>query len=123
MQHVFANAECFGRELDITDKEKVTRTIKALIPDVVINVLAYTDVYGCEENIDHALSVNGEALEYTSRVCSETGAILIRFSIDYVFDGTLNVYRESDISNPINVYGRSKLPGETNIIENMVSIS
>jgi len=65
---------------------KVTRTIKALNPDVVINAAAYTDVDGCEENIGHALSVNGEALEYFSRVCSEIGAILVHFSTDYVFD-------------------------------------
>ena len=84
---------------------KVTRTIKALNPDMVINAAAYTDV----------------DLEYISRVCSEIGAILIRFSTDYVFGGTLNEYRESDTPNPINVYGRSKVLGETNIIQNMES--
>ena len=47
LQHAFANAECSGRELDITDKDKVTRTIKVLNPDVVINAAAYTDEEDC----------------------------------------------------------------------------
>ena len=116
---VFPGAECFGKELDITEKEAVIKTITASKPNVVINAAAYTDVDGCQDNMDHALRVNGEALAYIATACCESGAKLVHFSTDYVFDGTKQEYRESDATNPINVYGRSKLLGEQNIMEHM----
>ncbi|MCL7414126.1 MAG: dTDP-4-dehydrorhamnose reductase [ANME-2 cluster archaeon] len=119
LQGVFPGAECFGKELDITEKEVVLKTITASKPNVVINAAAYTDVDGCEDNVDHALRVNGEALAYIATACCESGAKLVHFSTDYVFDGTKQEYRESDATNPINVYGRSKLLGEQNIMEHM----
>ena len=119
LAHVFPDAKCFGRELDITDREKVLRIIRELEPDVVINAAAYTDVDGCEDNVDHAFKVNGEALSHISSACHEVGAVLVHFSTDYVFDGTKKEFIESDPVGPINVYGHSKLLGEQNIIENM----
>lgn len=119
LQCAFPGAECYGSELDITDQGKITRVIESVKPDVVINAAAYTDVDGCEDNVEHAFNVNGEALEHISNVCSSSGARLVHFSTDYVFDGTRKEYRESDTPSPINVYGRSKLMGEQNIIENM----
>jgi len=115
----FQDAECFSNELDITDEEMVVRTIRGLSPDVVINAVAYTDVDGCEDNVEHAFKVNGEALLYIAHVCHEIGAMLVHFSTDYVFNGSRKGYDESDVPDPINVYGKSKLLAEQNIIENM----
>lgn len=121
LQSLFVGAKCFGSELDITDEESVVGFIREFRPDVVINAAAYTDVDGCEDsgNFEHALSVNGEALIHISRVCREVGAVLVHFSTDYVFDGSKEGYCESDVPNPINAYGHSKLLGERNIMENM----
>jgi len=121
LQSVFVGAKCFGSELDITDEQSVVRCIREFRPDVVINAAAYTAVDGCEDsgNFKRALSVNGEALVYISRVCREIGAVLVHFSTDYVFDGSKEGYCESDVPNPINAYGRSKLLGERNVMENM----
>lgn len=121
LQSVFVGAKCFGSELDITDENSVVRCIREFRPDVVINAAAYTDVDGCEEsgNLERALSVNGEALVHISRVCREVGAVLVHFSTDYVFDGSKEEYCESDVPDPINAYGRSKLLGERNIMKNM----
>ena len=119
LAHVFPNARCFGRELDITDREKVLQTISEIEPDVVINAAAYTDVDGCEDNVDHAFRVNGETLSHIASACDKVGAVLVHFSTDYVFDGTKKEFIESDPVDPINVYGRSKLLGEQNIVGNM----
>ena len=116
---VFPEAYCFGKELDITNKELIGWEIKELKPDVVINAAAYTDVDGCEDNAELAFKVNGEALDHISAACNKNGAKLIHYSTDYVFDGNRKEYRESDIPDPINIYGKSKLLGEENIRENM----
>jgi dTDP-4-dehydrorhamnose reductase len=105
--------------LDITNEDSVRLTIEGMKPNVVINAAAYTNVDGCEDNRELAFNVNGRALEYIARSCSNSGAILVHYSTDYVFDGSKKEYLESDKTNPINVYGQSKLMGEENIIENM----
>ena len=106
-------------DIDITDRELVLETIEMIDPDVVINAAAYTDVDGCEDNKELAFDVNGRAPGYIAEGCSLVGAKLVHFSTDYVFDGSKEEYVESDITGPINVYGKSKLLGERNIIENM----
>lgn len=106
-------------ELDITDKERVIGRIEEVKPDVIINAAAYTDVDGCEDEHELAFDVNGRAPGYIAQGCSLVGAKLVHYSTDYVFDGSKKEYVESDLPNPINVYGESKLLGENNIIENM----
>jgi dTDP-4-dehydrorhamnose reductase len=106
-------------ELDITDRTKVIETISGIRPEVVINAAAYTDVDGCEDNKELAFAVNGYGPGYIAEACSAVGAILVHYSTDYVFDGSKKEYLESDATNPINVYGESKLLGEQLIAENM----
>ena len=108
-------------DIDIADKEQVIETIKRIEPDVVINAAAYTDVDGCEDedNLELAFDVNGRAPGYIAKACAHVGATLVHFSTDYVFDGSIKEYVESDLTGPINVYGESKLLGEMNIIANM----
>jgi dTDP-4-dehydrorhamnose reductase len=105
-------------ELDITDRAKVIETISDIRPEVVINAAAYTDVDGCEDNKELAFAVNGYGPGYIAEACSAVGAKLVHYSTDYVFDGSRKEYLESDATNPINVYGESKLLGEQLIAEN-----
>ena len=108
-------------EIDIADKAQVIETIKGVGPDVVINAAAYTDVDGCENegNRKLAFDVNGRAPGYIAQACSLVGAKLVHFSTDYVFNGSKKEDVESDLTDPINVYGESKLLGERNIIKSM----
>ena len=110
---------CDHKDLDITDEAAVRAYILAVKPDLVINAAAYTNVDGCEDEPKTAFAVNGDAPGYIAAACREAGARLVHYSTDYVFDGSKTEYVESDESNPINVYGASKLRGEQNIAKNM----
>ncbi|WP_440947233.1 dTDP-4-dehydrorhamnose reductase [Methanosarcina sp. T3] len=107
------------KELDITDRKQVIESIQKMKPDVVINAAAYTNVDGCEDNKELAFQVNGSGPGHIAEACAKVDATLVHFSTDYVFDGSKKEYVESEIPNPINVYGHSKLLGEKKIIENM----
>ncbi|MBK8335632.1 MAG: dTDP-4-dehydrorhamnose reductase [Sterolibacteriaceae bacterium] len=87
-------------------------------PDVIVNAAAYTAVDKAESEPDLALRINAQAPAALAQVALETGALLIQFSTDYVFDGARNGrYAEDDPPNPANAYGRSKLAGERAIAE------
>ena len=117
---VFPDAMTFGhRDVEITDAAAVRTVIHHEKPFAVINTAAYTDVDGCEDNEDLADAVNGLAPGYLAAACSDTGAILVHYSTDYIFDGTRMDYREDDRPNPLSAYGRSKLLGEQSIQKNM----
>jgi dTDP-4-dehydrorhamnose reductase len=119
LRDVFPGACLFGHhDVEITDATAVKKLILREKPFAVINAAAYTDVDGCEGNEDHANAVNGLAPGYLAAACSETGAILVHYSTDYVFDGMRMDYREDDDPNPLSAYGRSKLLGERSIQEN-----
>jgi dTDP-4-dehydrorhamnose reductase len=116
---VFPHAVFLGRkDADITDPDEVREIIMRHRPATVINAAAYTDVDGCEDNRDHAFAVNGKAPGMIAAACAESGATLVHYSTDYVFDGTSREYREDARPNPINVYGHSKLMGESAVQEN-----
>ena len=119
LQKSFPHATFRGRDLDITDSGKIGKAIHDLNPALVINVAGYTDVDGCEDHRNLAFAVNGDSLVTLALACHDTGAVLIHYSSDYVFDGTKKSYSEDDVPHPINAYGESKLLGERNIKENM----
>lgn len=106
-------------DLDITNREKVIEIIKRFRPNIVINAAGYTAVDDCEENQELAVNVNGLAPGYIAEGCSKVGSKLVHYSTDYIFDGPKKEYIESDNPNPINIYGKSKLIGERNIIKNI----
>ena len=117
---VFPGARlCGHKDLDITDEAAVHAYILEMMPDLVINAAAYTNVDGCEDEPETAFAVNGDAPGYIAAACREAGARLVHYSTDYVFDGSRTEYVESDETNPINVYGASKLRGEQNIARNL----
>lgn len=120
IRDVFPDAITFGhRDVEITDAAAVRTVIHQEKPFAVINAAAYTDVDGCEDNEDRANAVNGLAPGYLAAACSDTGAILVHYSTDYIFDGTRMDYREDDRPNPLSAYGRSKLLGEQSIQKKM----
>jgi dTDP-4-dehydrorhamnose reductase len=102
-------------DIDITSPESVLKVIGDLKPEVVINCAAYTDVDGCESNVETAMAVNGEGVAYLAMACRDLGALLVQVSTDYVFDGGKGTpYAEDDAPCPLSVYGESKLAGEMN---------
>lgn len=100
-------------KFDITDQSAVKKKIAETRPDFVVNCAAYTAVDDCETHADQANLTNGTAVGYLAEACQQNNATLIHFSTDYVFDGQNSKgYIETDKTNPINAYGRSKLLGE-----------
>lgn len=102
-------------EIDITSLESVRRTLLTLKPEIIINAAAYTDVDGCESNVELAMAVNGEGVGLLALTAREIGAKLVQISSDYVFDGAKgSPYLEDDPVGPLSIYGESKLAGELN---------
>jgi dTDP-4-dehydrorhamnose reductase len=119
LRDIFPQAILVGhKDVDITDQDAVREIIMRHCPATVINAAGYTDVDGCEDNKEYAFAVNGKAPGIIAAACAETGATFVHYSTDYIFDGTSVEYREGDCPNPVNVYGQSKLMGETCIREN-----
>lgn len=103
-------------DLDLTDSSGMAAFLTTHKPDILINCAAYTAVDKAESETDRAMAVNATAPGEMARICSETGIRLIHMSTDYVFDGrSFKPYKETDPVNPISVYAKSKLEGETRI--------
>jgi dTDP-4-dehydrorhamnose reductase len=102
--------------LDITDGPAVDEALRTSRPDVVINCAAWTDVDGAEEHPDEASRVNDEGAALAAGAAAAAGAKFVFLSTDYVFDGSRRrPYVESDPTEPLSAYGRSKLGGETSV--------
>jgi len=99
-------------ELDITDRAEVAKTIAAHAPQIIINCAAYNQVELAEENIKAAFAVNASGPFYLAKSADSIGARFVHISTDYVFDGELEFYSETDPARPINAYGASKFAGE-----------
>jgi dTDP-4-dehydrorhamnose reductase len=100
-------------ELDITQFESLKKMASDISPNVIINCAAYTDVDKAEEEPDKAFLINGIDVRNLALVCKDLDIDLCHISTDYVFDGTKErPYTPSDLPNPINAYGYSKLAGE-----------
>jgi len=100
-------------ELDVTNLDAVKECVAAVNPDVIIHAAAYTKVDLAEQEPDLAYQVNALGTRNVAIAAEEVGARLCYISTDYVFDGKANVpYREYDQTNPLSVYGKTKLAGE-----------
>ena len=103
-------------ELDLCDIQAIERTLVEVRPDLIINASAYTDVDRAETEMETAMKINALAPGIMAEMARKLGAVLIHYSTDYVFDGEKNApYTESDPTNPLNAYGKSKVAGEENI--------
>lgn len=99
--------------LDLMDLDAVRETIRAVHPDAIVNASAYTAVDQAETEAEKAFKVNGEIPALFTEEVAKLNSLLIHYSTDYVFDGTKDApYLEGDATNPLGVYGRSKLAGE-----------
>ena len=102
-------------EWDITDRKKGEEIILQHMPDAVINFAAVTNVDNCEDNIELAGKVNGEAPGIVAEICEKHHVKFVHVSTDYVFDGKKgSPFTEEDIPKPQSIYGATKLQGETN---------
>ncbi|WP_172917235.1 dTDP-4-dehydrorhamnose reductase [Capnocytophaga canis] len=100
-------------DLDITDRQAISDFVKKNNIQIVVNCAAYTNVDKAEDDIQTANLINNIAVGYLAEVCKENNASLIHISTDYVFGGTKNTpYSETDPTEPLGIYGRTKLEGE-----------
>ena len=100
-------------KLDIADRDAVLQAVGATRPDAIVHAGAWTNVDGCELDPDTAFRVNALGTRNVVEGARLTGGRVCYVSTDYVFDGRANrPYVEWDTTNPLSVYGRSKLGGE-----------
>lgn len=105
-------------ELDITNLEAIRKTVKENAVNVIVNCAAYTNVDKAEDDPEKADLLNHKAVENLAIAARESDATLIHISTDYVFHGNQNIpYRETCETDPLGVYGRTKLAGEQAIIK------
>ncbi len=103
-------------EIDLSTVTSIQDWVQRVTPNVIVNAAAYTAVDQAESEPELAMAVNGIAPGILAEEAQKINAALIHFSTDYVFDGTKGqAYDESDLPNPINAYGWSKLTGDQNI--------
>jgi len=101
---------------DFIDLEGLAETVRAVMPDVIVNAAAHTAVDKAESEPELARSVNALAPGVLAREANNIGAWLVHYSTDYVFDGSGDKpWSESDSTGPLNVYGMTKLEGDQSI--------
>lgn len=98
--------------LDMTQADAVDRLMTAETPDVVWLPAALTNVDLCETDRDLSFQINVRGTQNVGRAAARVGARLVFFSTDYVFDGVQGPFKESDITRPVQVYGRHKVEAE-----------
>jgi dTDP-4-dehydrorhamnose reductase len=102
--------------LDLTRTPDVARIIHDTYPQIIVNAAAYTAVDLAEKEPEKARAINTEAPAAMAAAAAELNALLVHYSTDYVFDGSKeSPYAEDDSTNPLNIYGRTKLDGENAI--------
>lgn len=111
-----ANSGIVSCRLDLTDADSIRRFVDQCQADVIIHAAAVTDVDLCEQEPGTAQIINAEATELLADVVRSASMRLVYISTDYVFDGLAGPYSESDVTNPINAYGRTKLEGELAVL-------
>jgi dTDP-4-dehydrorhamnose reductase len=98
---------------DFDAPDTLPALIARIAPDVVVNAAAYTAVDRAEDQPEAAFRANADAPRAMAEACARRDALLVHYSTDYVFNGTATrPYREDDPTNPLGVYGASKLAGE-----------
>ena len=105
-------------EIDLVNPSSLDEIIQDIKPGVIINATAYTAVDKAEGEVDITMAINAYAPQRMAELALKNGAALIHYSTDYVFNGRKgSPYVESDQPNPLGMYGKSKLAGETAIRE------
>ena len=103
-------------EIDIADLAETEAKIAEIAPDILINACGYTAVDNAEKEKETAYLINCVAVTNIAKICKDIDCWLIHISTDYVFDGCSEFpYTENDKTNPVGVYGDTKLKGELGI--------
>ena len=98
--------------LDLTNQDKIIKTIQKIKPDSIIHLAAMTNVDQCETQQELAYMINANATEILAKQAAKLDTFFVYVSTDYVFDGKKGKYIEDDSTNPLGYYGKSKLKGE-----------
>ena len=102
---------------DFTNLAGLAETVQCVRPDVIVNAAAYTAVDKAESEPDLTHTINALAPGVLADEAQKLGAWLVHYSTDYVFDGSGNTpWRETDVTSPLSVYGRTKLEGEQAVV-------
>ena len=100
-------------QCDLSNADALLNLLRETQPQLIVNTAAYTAVDQAEQEIDLAYAVNANAPTVMAQYAVKEGATLLHYSTDYVFDGTKSTaYLESDVRNPLGIYGKSKAAGE-----------
>jgi dTDP-4-dehydrorhamnose reductase len=103
-------------DLDLADGEQVRAAVRQIRPQIIVNAAAYTAVDKAESEVELARSINTIAPTILAEEAKKLGALLVHYSTDYIFDGRKNgAYVEEDATNPLSIYGQTKLEGEQGI--------
>ena len=98
---------------DLSQPEALAQTVRALCPDVIVNAAAHTAVDKAESEAGLARTLNATAPALLAQAALDTGAWLVHYSTDYVFDGSgTRAWQEDDATGPLGVYGQTKRDGE-----------
>ncbi|AGF46707.1 dTDP-4-dehydrorhamnose reductase [Candidatus Kinetoplastibacterium desouzaii TCC079E] len=110
---------CWDRQtIDLLYTESVFYKLLTIKPDIIINSAAYTNVDQAEKNIELTFRINYILIKTLVKYSLLTKSLLVQFSTDYVFDGKKNQpYTETDPTNPLNIYGHSKLASDLYILQ------
>lgn len=99
--------------LDLSDLSQVKEVVQTVKPGLIVNPAAYTAVDKAESESELAYTINAHAVEVMAQEAKKLGAAILHYSTDYVYDGSKSKpYVETDATNPLGVYGASKLAGE-----------
>jgi dTDP-4-dehydrorhamnose reductase len=105
-------------ELNIADEAAIAKYFREHTINFCINCAAYTAVDKAEKEFESAFLINADAVANLAKICCTNKTQLIHISTDYVFDGTATQpYKETDTTNPVSIYGKSKLQGEVSAIK------
>lgn len=107
-------------EVDISKSQLIDSAFQSHRPDVVINCAAYTSVDQAEDEEGKAKLINSQSPGFIAEACKKYNSLLIHISTDFVFEGNKALpLKETDATNPLSVYGRTKLEGEKEISRKM----
>ena len=100
-------------ECDLVNSDAIAALLNQIKPDLIVNAAAYTAVDQAETEVDLAYAINAKAPEIMATYAMRHGATFLHYSTDYVFDGSKKTpYVETDVRNPLGIYGKSKAAGE-----------
>ncbi len=99
-------------QMDLCSDDQIKKVIEKTNPDAIIHLAAFTDVDLCEKEKELVMKINGHATEIIAKQAAKQKSFFVYVSTDYVFDGEKGMKKESDQTNPVDFYGKSKLEGE-----------